>query len=450
MTMSDYTTPTPEMQEGTSGKSNKKQQSTTWAAQQARRGGRSVVALSREGRERPLKPSPSGPGLYRDRFGHDVPALRDSKYEWRQKKQKTLAVATLYRATDDHQHADRVVSCATWLQYLADQAGDKRTLQAFNPCHLRLCPLCANRKARQMTARLVRILTAVKAEHPEATLLFLTLTVKNVPGNELRDTLAKLTKGWDRLAKRRPFLRAVLGWFRAVEITYNPTTDEYHAHIHAIAAVDGRAYFRVAVLLDRKGNEVKGEDDKAIRSLYANGLYIPHGRDDRDEGGNLKTPDWYKGPFWVDMWRDCMRLDYDPSVRISKVTGPKGEQRDTDAASYNAVLEAAKYATKDSDYLNGKMPEAVRAGVLATYTAALHRKRLVALGGWLADAAQGLDLEDDGDLVHGDEPSDEDLTAATAEMLESYGWHFGVGEHVLKDRTRNPDYTGQGGKWKRQ
>ena len=140
-----------------------------------------------------------------------------------------------------------------------------------------------------------------------------------------------------------------------------------------------------------------------------------------------------------------MRLDYDPSVRISKVTGPKGEQRDTDAASYNAALEAAKYATKDSDYLNGKMPEAVRAGVLATYTAALHRKRLVALGGWLADAAQGLDLEDDGDLVHGDEPSDEDLTAATAEMLESYGWHFGVGEHVLKDRTRNPDYTGQGG-----
>lgn len=409
--MSKYTTATPKKQ---AAKSNKQQQTATQAGRQARQAGKYLVQRSRDGRERPLVAVKDG--LYRDpKAGWDVPALDDPKYpRWREKKRKTLDVATLYRATDDHQHADRVLSCATWLQYWADLAGDKRTLQAFNPCHLRMCPLCANRRARQMTARLIRILTAVKVEHPTASLLFLTLTVKNVPGDELRDTLTLLTKAWAKLAKRRPFMRGVKGWFRAIEITYNPVTSEYHPHIHAILVVEP-AYFR-----------------------KASGLYIPHSRTD-------KVPDSYKGPFWVDMWGECLGVAYKPSVRISRAKGKGGEQRDTDAASLAAALEAAKYATKDSDYLTDKIPMVERAGVLATYTAALRGKRLVALGGWLADAADGVDLEDDGDLVHGDEPSGDELTVATAEMLESYGWHFGVGEHVLKERRRNPDYQGPGG-----
>lgn len=345
--------------------------------------------------------------------GEAVPGLNDPKYPWRQKKQKTIAVADLYRVGHDDKYADRAMSCSTWLQYLANLGGDKRTLQAFNACHLRLCPLCANRRARQMTARLVRILKAVKAEHQTATLLFLTLTVRNCKGKDLRDTLTLLTAAWARLAKRRPFMRAVKGWFRAIEITRNPVTGEYHPHIHAILVVEPD-YFK------------RGK-----------GLYILHSRDE-------KTPADYKGPFWVSMWAECLKADYLPSVRISKAKGKSGEQRDTDAASLSAALEAAKYATKDTEYINGKVPEAERAEVLRTYTDALRGKRLVALGGWLKDAAGDVDLEEDGDLVHTDEDGDADLTAETAEMLEVYGWHFGVGDHILKARLVNPDYQGGG------
>lgn len=400
------------MQEATAGKGNKKQQKATRYNWRQRRDADIMADRAAHGMEHPLEPVTDG--LYQDpRTGEAVEALKDDKYPWREKKKKTVALATLYRVGQDDQYADRAMSCSTWLQYLATMGGDKRTLQAFNACHLRLCPLCANRRARQMTARLVRILKAVKAEHPTAALLFLTLTVKNCDGAALRDTLTLLTAAWTKLAKRRPFMRAIKGWFRAIEITRNAADGTYHPHIHAILVVEPDYFPK------------------------KNGLYIPHSRDD-------KTPDGYKGPFWVDMWGECLKAEYRPSVRISKAKGKGGEQRDTDAASLNAALEAAKYATKDSEYINGKIPEAERAGVLATYTAALRGKRLVALGGWLADAAEGVDLEDDGDLVHGDEDSSADLTAATAELLEIYGWHFGVGEHVLKDRLPNPDYQGPG------
>ena len=405
--MGQYTTTTPELQEGTSGKGDKKQQNATGYNWRQRRDLDIMADRAAHGMEHPLEAVTDG--LYQDpRTGEAVPALKDDKYPWRQKKQKTVAVADLYRAGHDDKYADRAMSCATWLQYLADLGGDKRTLRAFNACHLRLCPLCANRRARLMTARLVRILTAVKAEHPTATPLFLTLTVRNCTGPELRDTLTLLTAAWTKLAKRRPFMRAVKGWFRAIEITRNAADGTYHPHIHVILIVEPD-YFK------------RGK-----------GLYIPHSQSD-------KAP---VGPYWVDMWGECLKAGYSPSVRISRAKGKAGEQRNTDAASLAAAREAAKYATKDAEYINGKIPEAERAQVLRTYTDALRGKRLVALGGWMADAAAGVDLEDDGDLVHDDEDGGDDLTAATAEMLEVYGWHFGVGEHVLRDRMPNPDYQG--------
>jgi len=413
LTMSDYTTPRTEKQEGTCGKTHKKQQKATSYNWRQRRDSDFRALRAAQGVEHPL--TPVAAGLYMDpHTGEAVPALHDEQYDWRRKKQKTIAVADLYRAGHDDQYADRAMSCATWLQYLANLDGDKRTLRAFNACHLRLCPLCSNRRARLMTARLIRILTAVKAEHPTATLLFLTLTVKNCKADELRDTLTLLTAAWTKLAKRRPFMRAVKGWFRAIEITRNQSDGTYHPHIHAILVVEPD-YFK------RSG-----------------GLYIFQGV------GAQVPPDGYKIPSWVDMWRQCLQADYQPIVGISRAKGKAGEQRDTNAASLNAAMEAAKYATKDAEYINGKIPEAERADVLRTYTDALRGKRLVALGGWMADAAAGVDLEDDGDLVHADDDSGGDLTAATAEMLEVYGWHFGVSNHVLKDKTPNPDYQGPG------
>lgn len=334
--------------------------------------------------------------------GEQVERLTDEKFSWRAKKRGTLALADTYRAGKLDSYAERATTCATWLEYLATGDGSKKQLHHFNACKLRLCPLCSARKARIMANRLAKIIERTQRNHPGTQLLFLTLTVENVTGDKLREALDLLTKAWFKLMHRRPVTRAVKGWFRAMEITRNRAQDTYHPHIHAVLVVED-GYF-----------------------LRANGLYITQAR-------------------WVEMWRESLKVDYDPGAHVQSTyaKGKKGRPSRKAAAAASAVAEAAKYATKDVEYLGAAIPQAEAARVAAVYTAALHKKRLTALGGWMLEASQqlALDVEDVGDLVH-DEDGGGELTEATAELLLSYGWHFGVADHVLTDVRPNPDYQG--------
>lgn len=101
-----------------------------------------------------------------------------------------------------------------------------------------------------------------------------------------------------------------------------------------------------------------------------------------------------------------------------------------------AAVEAAKYAVKDSDYIDDRLSEAEAVRIVTDYTEALHRRRLTAYGGWLKTAAKALEAEDleDGDLVHVDDTVREDV----AELIETYNWHFGAGDYVLMARQVNP------------
>lgn len=331
--------------------------------------------------------------------GEAVEGLVDGRFPWRQRKQRTLELATLYRAAQLDGKADKVVSCSTWLQYLATPDGD-RQLHHYNACKNRLCPVCNKRRAKQMATRLIKVMQQVQVNHKGTQLIFLTLTVENCTGDKLRETLDLLTASWFKLIRRAPFVRAVKGWFRALEITYNESADTYHPHIHAVLVVED-AYFA------KRGK-----------------LYI-------------------KQDKWVEMWRDCLKVSYNPIVGVQATYGRSGKQHSSKMTgkAAAAAIEAAKYATKDSDYLTPRLPKAKAAEVVATYDAALYRKRLTAMGGWVKDAAAqlALDVEDDGDLVH-DVDGDGSLTSETAQLLEDYGWHFGVSDHVLLARYENPDY----------
>lgn len=345
--------------------------------------------------------------------------LRDSKCEFHVLKRKALDVRRLYNLMDDHDHADKLAGCSTHLEYWENGDGSKKTLHFMNACQFRLCPICANRKARRAASRLARVLDAVDEAHKrQYRALFLTLTVRNCKAEDLRATLDLLTRAWAKLRRRRCFARAVRGWFRAIEITYNRETGEYHPHIHAILLVD-RAYYA-----DRNAKAV------------TNGLYIRQGADADEIAG-------YSNPTWIQMWRESLQVDYDPSVRVSAVYR---KNNDTDAATMSAVYEAAKYATKDADYLAPGMSDDEAVAVLRTYTHALTRKRLTAMGGWIQEAADKLavsvDTEDIQDTVHDDEDAPDALTSETAEYVAVYGFRFRYGDYFLRDRWRNPDYQG--------
>ena len=139
------------------------------------------------------------------------------------------------------------------------------------------------------------------------------------------------------------------------------------------------------------------------------------------------------------MWQQSLKVSYKPLVNIERTKARNGNDK-----VLSATMEAAKYATKSAEYISPKLPRAEAAKVAAVYTNALVRKRMTAMGGWMQDAAKALelDVEADVDLVHSDDASGE-LTEASAELLEEYNWHFGVGNHLLSCRMSNPDYEGE-------
>lgn len=328
--------------------------------------------------------------------------LEGEVFAWRAERMKSNRLVRLYHLAGYEQYADRVEGCATWLQFRV--LGDKRELSTANFCGLRLCPMCTARGAIVRARLLSKVMDGVQAEH-HCQYIFLTLTIRNVTGDKLGDAIGQLTQGWTRLMKQRPVQAALRGWFRAIEITRNTEAGSewygtYHPHIHAIFAVE-------------------------------------------DEYFKPKSPLYLTQKDIIARWQQAMRLSYEPTVNI-KATYGGGRKKNRkkvrpgdNEASRGAVLEAAKYATKDCDYIDDRLSDEEAAQVVADYTKALYHRRLTAFGGWLKDKAQQLQAADldNVDLVQGEEATiREDL----AEVIEEYGWHFGAGDYVLARRYVNP------------
>lgn len=315
----------------------------------------------------------------------------------------------LYDKAGYPEYAARTRDCATYLTFNVYQSGERR-LKTANFCKLRLCPMCIGRRARRAVWKLSKVLDMVEQEHG-AKYLFLTLTMENVDGEHLGAALEQLTKGWYRFVDQQQIKRSVKGWFRSIEITrgdnryhkdrksgrmvYRPDNG-YHPHLHVILAVEAD-YFS---------------------------------RESRKSGKYLNQSDL------IDRWQKALRVDYRPSVQIETAKA-KRKGGGVDSASLAAAKEAAKYPIKDEDYIDQTLPEGRAVEIVRDYTEALRKRRLMAFGGWLKDAARALDADDleDGDLIHTEEDAPrEDLLV----MVDAYGWHFGAGDFILSNRQINP------------
>jgi plasmid rolling circle replication initiator protein Rep len=271
--------------------------------------------------------------------------------------------------------AERLRECATVLAFVPKEGGGLK-LHHMNSCRVRLCPICGWRRSLKTGHNVSAVMEGMKTEGKYA-YLFLTLTVRNVTGEELGAEIDRLMEGWDRLSRRVLFRRAVKGYYRAMEVTHNVNRlskdyDTYHPHYHVLLAV--------------KPSYFKGRD------------YIRY-------------------CLWNWMWRRSMRLDYIPKIDIRRVKG------DTSAA----VAEVAKYAVREDEYI---IPQDWDLSVetVRVLDVALADRRFVTFGGKMRDWHRKLNLEDetDGDLVHvdGDKPAE-----ATADKLMYFTWHSGYNQY---------------------
>ena len=184
-------------------------------------------------------------------------------------------------------------------------------------CRARLCPFCEWRRTKALRARLYQGLDALYADQPKLRGVFLTLTVKNVPLQDLGEQLDEMNRAWKRF-KQCSFFPTDL-WYRRTEVTIG-------------SAPIGQKLF--------------SED------LGSGGLPVyahPHFHCLLLVRPSFFSRDYIKKSEWQKQWQMALRADYAPvvDVRAAKSKSDKSKTCIDDAKS--AVLEAAKYSSKAAE-----------------------------------------------------------------------------------------------------
>jgi len=203
-----------------------------------------------------------------------------------------------------YQRADKVLHCSCQLIFSLQEhimtLERRKRLKRADFCKDRFCSYCNWRRALNISSQLQEALEAIKTDK-QIEILFLTLTVQNPPVHKLKETVQRMNKAFRRLTQQKPFKRAILGWFRALEILGDKTQDgEVHPHFHCLLIVN-RSYFT--------------------------------------------SRDYIKQSEWTEMWKKALKVDYTPIVNIKRIK-PKNN-RTTDTRS--AAKETAKYSVKHTE-----------------------------------------------------------------------------------------------------
>lgn len=244
------------------------------------------------------------------------------------------------------------------------ETGKMKVVEALF-CQKRMCSLCAFRRSLKNYSNIKSIIS--EPEYKNLQWVFITLTIKNCQSDELENTIHRLLNAFKKMTacKTTAFRMAFKGWFRALEVTYNSDTGEYHPHIHILACVDdeyfhSKHFFKTEDMVKHWRKFL----NKADYETKENRLITGGHRNKEIAIHTTKIKHKYEP------------IDYDPVCYIEKVYDSNEKQ----------IAEVAKYTVKPVDYSD-------KAEVLKTLTQALERKRCSALGGIMKQTAQRLKLE---------------------------------------------------------
>ncbi|HBR1192111.1 TPA: protein rep [Klebsiella pneumoniae] len=280
---------------------------------------------------------------------------------WDTRKGVSDDVGGIYlRAAEFESYAVRMRDCGGLLRFgwstIIDTGETRLRLREAHFCRVRHCPVCQWRRSLMWQARFYQSLPQIVRDWPDSRWMFLTLTVRNCAISDLGETLTLMNAAFKRMEKRKE-LKPVFGWIRTTEVTRG-NDGSAHPHFHTLMMVPS--------------------------SMLSGREYVKHAR-------------------WVELWRECLRTDYDPNVdvRAVKARKPKdGEAMDCVTAELirGAVAETLKYSTKPADMVADPH-------WFLELTRQTHKRRFVATGGALKNVLR-IEKESDQDMVIGDDISD--------------------------------------------
>lgn len=299
---------------------------------------------------------------------------------WDTHKSQSGRVRSLYQGTVYDKFSGRIGNCSGLLQFgWIDDAltGEvKLKLRAAKFCRVRHCPICQWRRSLMWIARFRQAAPMIDRDYPTARYLLLTLTVKNCPVGELRQTLTWMNESWKRLTHRKQF--PAIGFARSTEVTRSKD-GLAHPHFHALLAV---------------------------QSSYFGKKYLSQAE-------------------WVALWRSCLQVEYVPVVDI-RACKPRKRPSDNESLAEApqtmvlALAEVFKYTVKPEDLFgDGK---SIDREWLVALTGQLHKTRAVALGGIFK---QYLSEKEPEDLI-GEEEKEEDIS----DLSLTFGWREMVERYV--------------------
>lgn len=134
----------------------------------------------------------------------------------------SLALAEL------HTPLEKYYRNAYYCNHTLCQVGDQVTAKY---CNTRICSVCN----RIRTAKMINGYSKPLAELQDKQ--FVTLTIPNVPGTKLPETLNSMQKSLRNIFTQMKKRKMKYGGIRKTEITYNPIRSDYHPHLHII--IDG-------------------------------------------------------------------------------------------------------------------------------------------------------------------------------------------------------------------
>jgi len=328
---------------------------------------------------------------------YDIKNGGNKEITWKLHRLITMRLAQAYKRLGIPKY-NRIIDCAGYLEFRRYKDNSLK-LATGNFCQTRLCPTCNWRRSKKVFAQVRKIMDSFNDDYE---FIFLTLTVKNISGENLSKQIDNLVAAYKTFCLRKRIKDSILGWVKCFEVTYNWEKQEFHPHFHIIMAVE--------------------------KNYFKSEKYI-----EQDE-------------FCL-IWQSCLDVDYKPIVHIKKFTqSEKGKGKE--------VAEVAKYTIKSSNImanLHGiksynqdirdevkKITDKITDDIVLTLDSALAYRRLVEYGGIFKKKHKELNLADDindenADLVH----TEADRTNKGENYeIERYRWDIGIRNYIRIDEMR--------------